>query len=151
MYSWPALSETWVLGSCPLCSTLSPSLHNEYTLYYTQSLLTTLLSQLFITRVLFTSVRAGMMRYSVPVCKPLGDEGETCRPRGGDLDVPQNTTVYYPDGTSADLNVHMVMCPCAAGLECTGMTCTGLDGAGKLVLREDYTDVDELNQLRRRR
>lgn len=86
----------------------------------------------------------------MPVCKPAGNEGETCRP-GGD-EVPSNMTVYYPDGSSVDLNVHMVVCPCAAGLQCSdGMTCTGLDGAGKLVLREDYTDVDELNSLRRRR
>jgi len=90
-----------------------------------------------------------MMRYSVPTCKPLGYEGETCRPRGED-DVPQNLTVSYPDGSTAELSVHMVVCPCAAGLECSdGMACTGLDGAGKLVLREDYTDVDEFNHLRR--
>jgi hypothetical protein len=109
-----------------------------------------LIIRLYPSPVFMCCLSAGMMRYSVPVCKRLGDEGETCRPRGDD--VPQNTTVHYPDGSSAQLNVHMVVCPCATGLECSdGMACIGLDGAGKLVLREDYTDVDELNQLRRRR
>jgi len=92
---------------------------------------------------------AGMMRYSVPTCRPLGEEGDTCRPQSGDVQ-PQNVTVTYPDGSSADLYVHTMLCPCASGLECSdGMSCTGLDGAGKLMLREDYTDVDELNHLRR--
>lgn len=91
----------------------------------------------------------GMMRYSVPTCRPLGEEGDTCRPHSGDVQ-PQNITVTYPDGSSADLYVHTMLCPCATGLECSdGMSCTGLDGAGKLLLREDYTDVDDLNHLRR--
>lgn len=91
---------------------------------------------------------AGMMRYSVPVCKPMSNEGDMCRPRADD--APHNVTVSYPDGSYAQLNVHMVVCPCASGLVCTDdMACAGLDGAGKLVLREDYTDVDELNHLRR--
>ncbi|VVC33222.1 Prokineticin domain [Cinara cedri] len=91
----------------------------------------------------------GMVRYSVPVCKPLADTGELCRPVIDNYNqLPQNVTVSYPDGSTADVFVHMVACPCVAGLECTDdMTCSGLDGPGRPMLREDYTDVDEINHL----
>lgn len=80
----------------------------------------------------------------------MGADGDVCRPRVDDEDVdqPRNVSLTYPDGTSVDVSVHDLVCPCAAGLECSGgMTCVGLDGAGRLVLREDYTDVDEINHL----
>lgn len=90
-----------------------------------------------------------MTRYSVPACRKLGSEGDRCRPRGED-DDPQNVTLSYPGLSAVQLSVHMVVCPCASGLDCSdGMVCTGLDGAGMPVFREDYTDVDEINHLRR--
>ncbi|XP_050544137.1 astakine-like [Daktulosphaira vitifoliae] len=87
----------------------------------------------------------GMNRYSVPTCKPLASVGDTCR----QSEEPHNITVSYPDGSSADISAHFVICPCAVGLECSDLTstCLGLEGAGKLLLREDYTDIDDINRL----
>lgn len=94
-----------------------------------------------------------MMRYSVPTCRKLGDAGDACRPRAGESSSPQNLTVWYPDGSSAEVSAYMATCPCMSGLDCSEDTVsctTGLDAAAgqQLLLREDYTDVDDINRLR---
>lgn len=56
------------------------------------------------------------IRYSVPQCKPMQAEGESCRPVA---DPTMNVTVTYPNGNQVDLTkINYVICPCANGLFC---------------------------------
>lgn len=96
---------------------------------------------------------AGMMRFSVPTCKRLGNVGATCRPNAEELSgsSSKNLTLWYPDGTTEDVNVFLIDCPCMPGLHCAkeADVCSAeLEGADhQLLLREDYTDADEINRL----
>ncbi|CAK9795021.1 unnamed protein product [Anthophora plagiata] len=58
----------------------------------------------------------GAVRYSIPQCKPMQEEGNVCRP--GDP-VTLNVTLGYPDNTEITIKgVHFLFCPCADGLTC---------------------------------
>ncbi|XP_076166195.1 astakine [Ptiloglossa arizonensis] len=63
----------------------------------------------------------GPIRYSIPQCKPMQEEGEVCRPGSAST---INMTATYPDGVQVLLtDVHYIMCPCADGLSCNGGVC----------------------------
>ncbi|XP_076663147.1 astakine [Andrena cerasifolii] len=58
----------------------------------------------------------GPMRYSIPQCKPMQEEGNICRP--GSVST-LNMTATYPDGAEVLLtDVHYILCPCVDGLAC---------------------------------
>ncbi|XP_043517845.1 astakine-like isoform X2 [Frieseomelitta varia] len=58
----------------------------------------------------------GPIRYSIPQCRPMQEEGDTCRPASAST---INMTVGYPDGSELTLNnVHYILCPCADELSC---------------------------------
>ncbi|XP_054001716.1 astakine-like [Hylaeus anthracinus] len=63
----------------------------------------------------------GPIRYSVPQCSPMKEEGEECRPGSAN---PVNMTVSYPDLETVELtDVHYIFCPCAHGLSCDRGIC----------------------------
>lgn len=58
---------------------------------------------------------AGINKYSVPYCKPLGMLGSQCTPDA----IPINRDMKYPDGTKETFfDVYKRNCPCAYGFHC---------------------------------
>ncbi|XP_015602971.1 astakine [Cephus cinctus] len=63
----------------------------------------------------------GEVRFSIPQCQPLQEEGDVCRPSGH---ATLNTTLVYPDGTQVELtDVHIMLCPCSYGMTCDDGIC----------------------------
>ncbi|XP_074603681.1 astakine-like [Brevipalpus obovatus] len=63
----------------------------------------------------------GFVRFSVPVCKPLGGHGDWCY----EENEPMNQTLYYPNGASETYNdIYLNFCPCSSHYSCTANTCS---------------------------
>ncbi|XP_063982740.1 astakine-like isoform X2 [Diachasmimorpha longicaudata] len=62
-------------------------------------------------------------RYTYPTCQRVRQVGEVCRPRP----EVESSTLRYPDGSTFKYtDAHRFVCPCAAGLECSGVDASGL-------------------------
>ncbi|XP_064465739.1 astakine-like [Ornithodoros turicata] len=79
----------------------------------------------------------GMQRYSIPRCEKVGQIGATCRP----YNLAEDRTLYYPHGTVIETrSTYTLLCPCDAGLTCSGARCEPRGDSNSVAAESRYDD-----------
>lgn len=62
-----------------------------------------------------------MIRFSSPVCKPLGQIGDVCLMNN----EPEDKILSYPNNVEVEAyGLYTLFCPCASPLHCVNASCS---------------------------